>query len=111
MKKNKSAEKDAKNLKQETSFIEKQSITNILEPIQNSKISIFGDEYVLNLAQTKLEFNPVEILTNEYLELSTQTSNRFTRFLLSFFIVMISSMLCFLLVKYSIDWVNKLINK
>jgi hypothetical protein len=108
-KKAKKAKKDQpikENKGTDTSFLEKQSIIT-LDKVENSKLFV-NDEYVLNLMQTKIEFNPIDYLTSEYLELSEQATNRLSRFLLAFFIVLISSLLCFLLVKYSIDWVNYL---
>lgn len=103
---NKNDKKNSDDENFQNSFIEKQSILT-LEPIKNSKLLMLNDEYELNLAQTKIQFNPVDYLTSEYLELSEQASNRVSRFLLAFFIVLISSLLSFLLVKYSIDWATK----
>lgn len=103
-----------------TSFIEKSSSSNLL--ISNSKLKInqnqnshsrllysnsnHNDKYLLNFVQTKIDFNPGDYLTSEYLEISKQTTNRSMRFFYSFIIVIFTSLLAFLLVKYSIDWVS-----
>ena len=62
--------------------------------------------YNLNLVETKLEFNPIDFVNSSYLILSEQSPNRLSRFFLAIFIVLVSSIICFLLVKYSIDWVK-----
>ena len=74
--------------------------------IVESKIISLPKKYNLNLSQTKLEYNPLDYINKNNLILIEQSTNRLSRFFLSLVIVFVSSILCFLLVKYSIDWVK-----
>lgn len=89
-------------IKQNTQKTQKPKELEKSKEEKKSNLKIQKDELNINLSQTKLEFDTDEI----FLELTTQKINRLQRFFLSFFIVLITSVLLFLLVKYSIDWVR-----
>lgn len=101
--------KAKKSAKQEStnstsSFLEKESI-DFTESASESKLTPFGNSYIISLAETKLDFHPLDYLNSNYLVLVEKSPNRVSRFFLSLIIVIVASLLCFLLVKYSIDWV------
>ncbi len=77
-----------------TSFLEKENF-NFNDAIENSRIVSLKNQYILNLSQI-----------NQKNTILDEKSNRLGRFFLAIFIVIISSLLCFMFVKYSIDWVN-----
>jgi len=86
-----------------TSFLEKEN-HHFTDTVGNSRIVSLQNQFILNLAETNLknlQSNPKKS-DNDILG---EKSNRLGRFFLALFIVIISSLLCFMFVKYSIDWV------
>lgn len=88
-----------------SSFLENEFVL-LEEPFGNSRLIPVSNQFVLSFTETKLDFNPKDHLNPNTLEITEQTSNRLSRFFLAMFIVVISSLTCFLFVKFSIDWVK-----
>lgn len=99
---------DLNEIQRNSSFIENQSIF-LSDSIENSKIIPLSktNPYILSFTQTKLNYNPIDYINTDFLNLIEQSSNRLKKFIFASLLVLISTLLCFLLVKHSINLVKK----
>jgi len=92
-----------------SSFLEKESLS-FTDSVENSRIILLPDENKFfsfaNINENKNNnFNFLDVI-KDFQSSGNSQVNRLSRFFLALFIVLISSLLCFLFIKYSIDWVN-----
>jgi hypothetical protein len=93
---------DLDKLKREASLLELNSEVKFIPP-SKSKLAVVAVE------MTQSQSDPALAKVNKA-DLKPDSPNKFLRFLGAFFIVLVTSLSCFILVKSSIDWVKEKIN-
>ncbi len=86
-------------IKREATLLELESQVKLIPPSKS--------KFTIEMIQSKAD--PTLANVNKA-DLKPEAPNKFLRFLGAFFIVLLTSLSCFILVKSSIDWVSNFVN-